>query len=193
MATTSINIINAALTRTGNNQIDSLNDGSTEAIVANANYQIVVDDALSLHPWNFARQTAKLDKLSADPNVDGLAKFQIPNDAMRVLTVQVGDVPITYRIRGDEIITEYDYESEEPIATYVERVSEPDWPAYFSEIVVVALEIMFLRAINEDDRRADRREDAFYNIKMPRARNVDSQQNAPREKMQSQLVQARRA
>jgi hypothetical protein len=58
--------------------------------------------------------------------------------------------------------------------------------------VVVALEVLFLRALAEDDRRADRREEVLYDLKMPRARTADSQQSAPDRKFRSRLVEVHR-
>jgi hypothetical protein len=190
MATTSINIINQALTRSGNNQISSFTDGSAEAVVANANYQPVVDDMLSMHPWRFALRTAVMDKLTGEPLADGRERYQLPNDSLRLLVVQENDVEIHHELRDDQVITRY--KVTDPVATYIARVSETEWPAFFREVVVVALEVLFLRALAEDDRRADRREEVLYDVKMPRARSADSQQSAPDRKFHSRLVRVHR-
>lgn len=190
MATTSINIINQALTRSGNNQISSFTDGSAEAVVANANYQPVVDDLLAMHPWRFALRTAVMDKLTGEPLADGRERYQLPNDSLRLLVVQENDVEIHYEVRDDEVVTRR--KVSDPVATYIARVSETDWPAFFREVVVVALEVLFLRALAEDDRRADRREEVLYDVKLPRARSADSQQSAPDRKFHSRLVRVHR-
>lgn len=190
MATTSINIINQALTRSGNNQISSFTDGSAEAVVANANYQPVVDDMLAMHPWRFALRTAVMDKLTGEPLADGRERYQLPNDSLRLLVVQENDAEIHYEVRDDEVITRH--KVSDPVATYIARVAESDWPAFFREVVVVALEVLFLRALAEDDRRADRREEVLYDVKLPRARSADSQQSAPDRKFHSRLVRVHR-
>jgi hypothetical protein len=186
MTTTSISVLNQALTRSGNNQISSFTDGSAEAIVANANYQAIVDEMMSLHPWRFALRTATLDLLVDDPLTDGRQQYQLPNDSLRLMSVEANDVEIHWELRDDRIVTRY--KVDEPVATFIARMPEPDWPAYFRELVVVALEVLFLRALAEDDRRADRREEVLYDLKMPRARTADSQQSAPDRKFQSRLV-----
>ena len=190
MATTSISVLNQALTRSGNNQISSFTDGSAEAVVADANYQSIVDEMLSLHPWRFALRTATLDLLVDEPPGDGAQFYQLPNDVLRLITVEENGVEIHYELRDDRIVTRYAVK--EPLATFIARVPEVDWPAYFRELVVVSLEVVFLRALAEDDRRADRREELLYNLKMPRARTADSQQGAPDRKLRSRLVEVHR-
>jgi hypothetical protein len=184
-----IPLINTALTRTGNGRITSFEDGSAEANVAEANYETTVAGLLSIHPWLFAKANARPDKLADDPLADGSAAFQVPNASIKVLNVQSGDVPVPYTIFSDKILTHHDHDK--VVVTYIWRVPEVDWPGYFRELVVTKLEALFLRALNDDDVRAERRENRLYDRDLPRARSADAQQNYPRPRMESQLLDAR--
>lgn len=64
MASNDYDIVNMALVRIGANTIESLSDGSRNANAANEVYELLRNELLKAHLWNFATRRAWLDDLT---------------------------------------------------------------------------------------------------------------------------------
>lgn len=191
---TDLSVINAALTRTGNNPVTSLTAGSVAAIIANQNYENLVKAELANHPWKRASKIAQLARL--DPDVEGkpsepwTAAYELPADLVDIRTVTVVGVPIDYEVQGETILCNADA-SDAVILHYVWRVGETSWPAWFREGVIRRCEAIFLRGIGERFREAEARDSAAEE-QFAKARNRDSQSQTPRDPVSSPTLAARR-
>jgi hypothetical protein len=191
---TDLSIINAALTRSGNNPITSLSSTDIGAVIANSNYEVLVEGELSNYPWKRASNTAQLARLDPDevgePPEPWTAAYQLPEDMVDIRSVKVAGNPINYAVHGDTILCDA-AEDDEVILHYVWRAAEVDWPAWFRLGMILRCEAMFLRGIGERHREADDA-DARANEQFAKARNRDSQSQTPRDPYTSPTLAARR-
>lgn len=191
---TDLAVINAALTRVGEEPITSLSSADIGAKIANENYELLVEGELSNYPWKRASKIEQLDRLdddeAGDPPEPWTAAYQLPDDLVEIRTVKVGGSPIPYEVHGDTILCDA-AEDDEVILHYIWRASESDWPAWFRLGIIYRCEAMFLRGIGERYREAEaadqRAEEQFA-----KARNRDSQSQPPRNPVASSTLAARR-
>lgn len=190
---TDLSIINAALTRTGENPISSLTGASVAAKIANENYELLVEAHLSVYPWKRASKIEQLARI--DPDVHGdppepwTAAYQLPTDLTDIRTVKVGGMVLPYEVHGDKILCEAT-ESDDVILHYVWRALEADWPPWFREGMTRVMEGVFLRGIGERYREAEARDQAaadWWRI----AKNRDAQSQTSRNPNASPALAAR--
>lgn len=188
-----LTIINAALTRTGNDPITRLNDGSPGGTIASQNYELLVKAELANYPWKRASKTVELARL--DPDVEGeppepwQAAYELPTDLVEIRSVRVGGLPINYAVQGETILCDA-AESSSVVLEYVWRETEARWPAWFRLGMIYRCEAMFLRGIGEryaEAKDADKRADDQF----AKARNRDSQSQPNRNPVTSPLLAAR--
>jgi hypothetical protein len=190
---TDLSIINAALTRIGENPITSLEGSSVAAKIANENYELLVEAHLSVYPWKRASKIEQLSRLDPDdegePPEPWTAAYQLPSDLTEIRTVKVAGMPIPYEVHGDTILCDA-AESDEVILHYVWRAAEADWPAWFREGMIRVMEGIFLRGIGERHREAQVRDaaaDDWWRV----AKNRDSQSQPSRAPNRSGTLAAR--
>lgn len=191
---TAIPLINAALTRTGNNTITSfeqIQTGSTEAAIASENYDEIVNSALASHPWKFCTRKVELNKVDTAPDAPWQFAYERPADLMFLRMVEQVGQPVNYELMSDMILTNHDNNDAALLAEYTYRTSEVFWSKPFRMAIIIALEPVFLRAIGERYDQADAREKAAM-AAMANARLRDSQHKLPGNPMQSPLLLARR-
>lgn len=178
-----LTLINAALTRTGNEPIATLTGAGVAQKVASENYEFVVRNELALSPWKKATKIAQLNRLDADvegtPPEPWTAAYQLPSDLIDIRTVKVGGVPIDYEWHGDTLVCDAG-ETDEVILHYVWRVPESWFPAWLQEGIIRRMEAVFLRGIGERYREAEARDEAASE-QLKLARNRDSQSQTPRD------------
>jgi hypothetical protein len=191
---TAIPLVNAALTRTGNQTITSfeqIQTGSNEAAIAAANYDDIVNSALGSHPWKWCTRHFELNKVAATPDPPWQFAYERPADLLFLrMVMQVGQ-PVRYELMSDMILSNHDNIESPLIGEYTYRPSEVHWPMPFRLAIVIALEPVFLRAIGERYDQADGREKAAM-AAMANARLRDSMHKLPDNPMQSPLLLARR-
>ncbi len=192
MATNDFTVVNAALTRTGNDPISSFSGTTPAHKVAAENYETLVEAHLSVYPWKRASRVEQLSRIDADEHGDPpepwTAAYQLP-DLADIRTVKVDGYPIPYEVHGDTILCDA-AETDAVILHYVWRAAESDWPAWFREGVVRELEAVFLRGIGERYREAELRQDAATEW-WKTAKNRDSQSQPPRDPVGSPTLSAR--
>jgi hypothetical protein len=194
MATTDLSVLNAALTRIGEEEITSLDGAGVAEAIARSNYESLVSAHLSVHPWKRASYTVQLARL--DPLVEGqppepwTAAYQLPPDTLEIRTVKVGGQAIPYQIMGDVVLCDAGA-TDAVILHAVFRAREADWPQWFREGITIQLEAIFLRGIGERYREAELREDAAAKWWLT-AKNRDAQSEPPRKPVGSPVLLARR-
>lgn len=129
MAST-VSICNMALTALGAARITDITEDSENARRLNAIYQDIKDEVLMSHPWNFAIKRATLAALSAVPEWEYDAQFQLPSDCIRVLNTD--DDSLEYKIEGRVIVTN-------GTSLKIRYIARIDDPAQFSPGFVTAL------------------------------------------------------
>jgi len=115
-------ICNAALIWLGHSTIASLDEDSKAARIANATYEMIRDETLRNHPWNFANARVKLSATGTAPAFGPGLAYTLPADCLKVRAVNYSD-PSTgaWSIEGNEILTDLGAPLE---VTYTKRVTD---------------------------------------------------------------------
>lgn len=110
MAESVIQICNLALSRIGDEQITSLNDGSKAASKCSLFWPSVRDAVLRAHPWNCAIAQKELAALSDAPLFKWDAQYPLPSDFLRVHHIfnSSGTEVTSYEIQGQNILCDED-------------------------------------------------------------------------------------
>jgi hypothetical protein len=192
MPAVDLKIINAALTRTGNEPVTSLSEDSIRARIADANYEDLIKTALSEYPWKRATKTASLNRLDDGDAIEPwTGAYQLPTDFVDIRTVRVSGLSINYEVIGRTIHCDAG-EDDDVVLHYVWRVPEDWFPPWFKEGVIRRLEAVFLRAIGERYVQAEARDEAAKE-QFAAARGRDAQGQPAREPERHPTLEARRA
>jgi hypothetical protein len=98
-------LINSALLELGDTVIADLDESSTEATIARATFDEIRDELLDEHPWRFAQTRVALDELSPAPEFGYEHRYQLPNDHIRVSSVN--DIEDdAWDVEGQELLTD---------------------------------------------------------------------------------------
>ena len=176
MALTDIDVASKALVLIGANPISDFEEGSTESIIADNVYEMIVESALTRVRWRFASGQVKLSRLTNTPVSRWDAAYQKPTspDMLALHAVQVLDINIKFDIYEDKI---YCNATEDDIVVldYTYRSATADWPPYFTLALVYDLAGVFAGSIAQKGELADHYENRaeFYYKK---GSNIEAQQ-----------------
>lgn len=118
--TSVVDIANSALVRVGEDAITALTEDTETARIVNAQYELVRDRVLRMHPWNSVTTRAVLAPLSPNPAWGFDRGYQIPADCLRVLEV---DTLKQWRVEGRAILTD---EGDVLNIRYIRRETDPN-------------------------------------------------------------------
>lgn len=182
---TKISAISNALLLIGDTTINSLDDGSERANVAASLYDGIYYDALSSHPWSFARNVRQLAKINTE---EPLIKkwrnvFQLPANLVRIIRFEYNP---DYEIYGDRIYCNND----ELILDYIQKVDETTWPPYFEKFMEYSLAAEFAIPIRENTNVAQLMKQLALQ-KGQNARAIDSTQRIQRPIQSMPFLQVR--
>lgn len=190
MSLSNVELCSAALVKLGAAGISSFDDGTTEADVVKALYDIIRDGLFGLHPWSFATAHAALILLPTSPVTDFDYAFALPADFIKALSA--GDEErgrgAVYQIIGNELHTNY----EEITLAYIRRADEAIFPTYFVSALINRLAAEFCLPITENTSRSD----LLFKLadtELRLAKLIDSQQDTPPRIEDFTLIEARRA
>lgn len=131
-----LNICNSAILKLGGKALTTLADRTVECDVIRAQYPHIRDMVLRSHVWKFAKAIAALEPLADAflPSPWGYA-FQLPDDCLRILSVDTDSYEIAGRIvysnqealvlryvqQGDPILGRFEYPADfgETLACYL--------------------------------------------------------------------------
>lgn len=91
MAISETDICNAAIRLVAGNRITSLTQGTKNANVASDLYEIVRDDLLRSHNWNFATRRASLARSATTPTFEFDYAYVLPSDWVRTISAHDND------------------------------------------------------------------------------------------------------
>ena len=77
-----VKIANLALTSLGADRIMALTEDSENARRINEIYEVMRDEVVSAHPWNFAIKRSTLGQLSETPVIGYTYFHQVPADSL---------------------------------------------------------------------------------------------------------------
>ena len=115
-----LGIVNRALVKTGNQQLESLTGGTDNVNYVNTLLPSVVEDVAGMFPWRCLTVRRGLAPSAQLPEFGYIFQYPLPEDFARLNTVDVGGY--RWEREGKSIVTDCDYCK----ITYVKLPSEPD-------------------------------------------------------------------
>jgi hypothetical protein len=116
-----IEIANLALSSLGAKLLSAFDEDTENGNRVNAIYTIVRDIMLAKHPWNFAIKQAALALLDETPLYGFDNVFQLPDDYIRVVSIEDLTQNVDYKIKGKKLYIDDTTVNIE----YVHRVTDP--------------------------------------------------------------------
>jgi len=192
--TASVDIVNVTLRALGGTRITSLTDGSPNANAANDVYDLVRDQVLRAHPWNFATMRAQLAELGSTPAFGYDHQYALPSDWIRTISVHDNDAGlggIDYKeetYSGQRVILA---NADQVYLRYVGRVTDPNlYPPDFIIALAVELGVRLAPAIPNS---ISAKEDLEREVKglLLGAKSADAMNQSPEKRPGGSWVTAR--
>lgn len=188
MALSAVGLCARALLKLGATPLASFQDGTAEAELAAALYPGCRDALLAAHGWSFATRQSRLVRLADPPPADFTRTYALPDDFLRALSLGTAGRGrgLEYRIQENTLLAD----AAAVTLTYVARVAEPAFPAFFAEALTGRLAAEFCLPLTENSARADtlaRQAEAQFR----RARLIDASQDSPEGFTDFSLIEAR--
>lgn len=191
VANTPIKICSRASLLIGGDAIQSFEDGSAEATVANAMYEDVAQAALTNSRWRFATDQSVLNRLANAPTGRFDAAYQLPSECIMLNAVTVNDHPIKYDTYGSKVFCNASL-TDVLVADYAFRADESTWPPYFIIAVEYVMAGVLATSVARDQALSTMMEQKA-NVLMAQARRLDSQTQTNRKLNTSRFIAQRRS
>lgn len=174
MTNTKIDLCSQALVKLGAKSIASMDENTTEAMVAQQLYEPTLRHLLSSYPWRFALRQECLGRLDETPLTDYPYAFQIPNDCLRILSAgqNTKSSGLIYRLVGQKLYAKVP----EVVLTYLSRPEENTFPPFFNQALTDTLAAQFCLPLTESSTRTDYMSKCATES-VSKARLIDSQQS----------------
>jgi len=189
VANSALDVASNALFLMGADSISSFTDSTSEAKVANALYEDIVQASFASHRWRFATRQVTLTRLDAEPTGRFDAQYHIPSSCITAIAVTVNDIPIKYDIYQNKLLCN-EVSTSTLVLDFVERSPESDWPSYFTTAVEFSLAGTFAITLARDAQLAQLMEQKA-NLLFTKARQIDSQQQTTRKLNTSRFITQR--
>ena len=201
MALSDVEICSRSLIRLGAKPIDSFADGTDKAQACKLIYTSVLEAELSIYPWRFAMKKVQLARHTDTPTNEWKYAYQLPSDRIGGIFAlfdsgQTGAHPRrSFEVFGDKVFADY----EEVYVDYPFKPTEPEFPAYFVEFLVLAIAANLAVPITDQANLEDQFRTRAYGLPsenggggaIARARNADSRQQPPQTIDDEHLIAAR--
>ncbi len=176
MALNDVGLASRALLRIGAAPITSFDDGSVEAELAGALFEVARDALLSAYAWSFATGQVTLSQLETPPVADYSKAYQLPTDFLRALSAGSGSRGrgVKYKIVRGALHTN----ASNVVLTYIYRPEEEEFPPYFNQALIAKISADLTIPVTENTSRAE----TMFRLaeqEFERARQVDAQQDTP--------------
>lgn len=170
---TSISIASSALVLIGHSTINSFDDGTAGATVANQFYNTSYEALLQLHRWRFATKQATLTRLSEEPLMDEYTyTFQLPTDMLYLIKTEH---TANYEVYEDKLFSNHINMK----IDYIFKPKEDKLPAYFVKMMEFYLASQFAVPVTGNATRAQTYMIA-YEKSLLQAKHIDSSQRPNR-------------
>ena len=164
-----VSICNLALSNVGKENINSLDEASSEARACRQFYPHVRDILLQVYPWSFAGKSKSLAEVTNDKQGDWLHAYDYPTDCLKVRWIRPvhsngGSGLVAYRPNGSDFEQPYAIEGgriycniSPAVLYYTVRETDPSrYPAMFIEALAWNLAVRLALPMTRDPKvRAD--------------------------------------
>lgn len=160
-----VEVCNRALQKLGAQRINSLSDGSRNAIECNACYEVIRDKELESHNWGFAITRQKIAADATSPVFGRDNAFTLPSDCLKILPAYPEERNRAFRdwiIEGQKIYTD----DEAPLELrYIRRVTNPqEMTASFLEAWATSIAFELCEKIAQSNTKKDRLRQDYESI-----------------------------
>jgi len=178
-------IVNRALQKLGAERITTIDDNNSRARAAKANYELLRDDLLREHPWNFAMTRTTMEALSDAPAFGFDLAFELPADCLRV--VEVGEYPVSlddyrqgsnapFKVEGSQVLSN---QAAPLTVRYVQRVTdESRFDPAFTEALATRLAAELAEELTQSGEKVQAAAQAYARA-VRRAKTLNAIENPP--------------
>jgi hypothetical protein len=173
LASSKVDICNAALIRLGADTISALSDNNERARLCNQTYDRKRRMRLRSHPWRFSIARQALSESSTEPAFGFEHQFPLPSDCLRPISLD--NEAQVFQIEGRMLLTDDD----EADLKYIKDVTaEQDFDDLFSEVLALDIAEDLARHLTNSETVVEsiRKERAEL---LRDARSFDAQEGTP--------------
>lgn len=190
MAVTQVGICNSALAKVGQGPISSIDQETRAAQIIKSIWDLVQDEAMSAHPWNFAIKRDTLSPTATTPTYEFTYEYDIPNDCLRVLELEtdVTTIGVDWVVEGRKILSN---DSSINIRYLYRNVDYNSWSPPFAEVMAwrIAQEIAYALTQSSEREKAC---SANYERTLALARSTDGAEGVLRGLLADEWTSSRR-
>ncbi len=170
-----IDVINAALSKLGEQNLLAVTDQSVAGRLANRTYGDIRDALLRQYPWNFATKRASLSADAEAPAWGFTRKFNLPAGCLRLVSIN-NAANEDWRHEGRTIVTDMTAPLE---IIYIGAIQVDEMDATFREALAARLALEWAEPITQTSSVVAAME-ALYRQKLQIARSSDGQEDRTR-------------
>lgn len=175
---TQINICNSALAKVGQGPISSISQETRAAQIIKSVFDLLQDEVMSAHPWNFAVKRATLAPTATPPLFEYAYEFDVPNDSLRVLETETDTTQIdnNWVVEGRKILSN---DAEVNIRYIYRNVDYNSWSPVFAETMAWRIAMSIAYALTQSTER-EKACSVNYLAALAAARSTDGQEGTLR-------------
>lgn len=180
-------IANLALVGLGADTIMALDEDSKPARLINAIYELIRDEVLRAHPWNFAIRWSNLAQLNETPTNGYAYAYQLPTNPLCLKVIRLYETSKDFRVENGKLYTDYSTAT----LKYIAQITDPtefDSAFITAYAARLAAEIAYALTGSQSVQEAKWKE---YALKLQEARSLDSQEGKPDKREVSSWLSAR--
>ena len=185
MVTTPTDICNLALVKLGAETITSLEDGTRNATLCSRVYDLVRQEVLRAHPWNFAMKRINVTSSAPTPAFEWARGFTLPADCLRFWRMY--DLSVAYRLEGRRILSD---ETSINIIYIYDNEDESTFDANFREALALKLASQLGYAVTGSSTPVQLFNELYERV-LKQAKMYDAQENIAEHQDDSSWLMAR--
>lgn len=198
-----LEILNSALSQTGDNLINALDDGSDEYLVASPAYERALAAVSEDHGWSWLTAVRTLQPAGNSPSDDQYdTAYGLPPDLVHLIWVRVNDKPTIWDLLNNQLVVNAQGGPPPPspaatpaVVTIKGVFSTNSDPTFATPQVVLALQYFVMagiyRGLHEDGAEADKMLSLANQI-LDRAKSRHDMQKPKRAMFNSRMTASRR-
>lgn len=185
-----LGIINTCLGLTGNELVNTEEDGSDEWTIGSIAYEAGVSYLLASHDWKFETDIVTLQRLgdSDEDHYDDI--YRKPQNCLGLTWVKQADFPLDWKIIGNNVYTSRSG-NEAVKAKVVLRGDPSAWNPLFVQALYALTKSGIYAGLNEDQEAAGAQEEKAQGY-LAQARSRTDREDKPRPVYKSRILARRR-
>lgn len=169
---------------------------TTTEVICKRWYDEVRRAVLRKHPWNFAKKRVVLTQAATTPAFGYSNAYNLPNDFLRVLTLQNSNTfdpyfSTDYEIEGGQILTNGDTDETLNLSYIWDFTNVGKMDALFIDLLAIELALRMAYKFTSSSTRAKELFE-IRAVKLSEATSIDGQERPPKRVERSRALTARR-